>query len=218
MFLFDHMIKIYEKYKNFLLFFIFMAFLTIHYQLYASTGMPCGSVSNSLRYTLVWGSLDQNGVAMKAGQLVEAINPRGDVVGCVTSSDALYGQMFVYGEERIDNHVIVGMRDDEEIVFRVNGRIAMALPKITFSNDKEAHKVDLSVLFDATPTNPNGSLTSTPTPTTTAIVTLTPTTLPTMTATPMPTVTPTNVVPLIATPTKTTITQYLPILTNRLTR
>lgn len=217
-----------KRYKSFLLSFIFLAFLTAYYQLYAATDMVCGNVSNSLRYTLVWGNLNENGEAMKAGQLVEAINPRGEVVGCITSSDALYGQMFVYGEERIDNHVIIGMRDGEEIVFRVNGRIATALPNLMFSNDKEIHKIDLSVLSDTNPTNPNDLLTSTPTKTPSAtqtptatitiILTLTPTALPSMTATQTPTVTPTNVLPPVITPTRTTITQYLPILTNRLTR
>jgi len=78
------------------------------------------------------------------GTVVQAINPRGDTVGCFTvSSDGLYGFMRIYGEDASANPPIPGMRDGELVAFRVNGAPARATPLFYWHDDHASHRVDL---------------------------------------------------------------------------
>ena len=58
----------------------------------------CPPVQNTPQLTIVYGSVTLDGAGATVGNVVEAINPRDDVVGCfVIEAEGLYGGMFVYG-------------------------------------------------------------------------------------------------------------------------
>lgn len=82
---------------------------------------------------------------MHIGTVIEAVSPRGDVVGCYeVDSQGDYGSMYVYGEDTSVDPSVPGMRAGETIVFHVSGATATATPELTWSNDRDLHQVDLS--------------------------------------------------------------------------
>jgi len=104
---------------------------------------PTCNVQTTPYYSDVYGALLINDELAPAGSLVEALNPRGDVVGCtVTDRSGQYGAMRVYGE---DPGVVPGMRAGEVIAFRVNGQTAPPSPTLAWQNDHDIHQVDLNV-------------------------------------------------------------------------
>ncbi len=77
----------------------------------------------------VYGSVTIDGQPAPVGTVVQAINPRGDTVGCFTVTQAgQYGFMPIYGEDASQTPAIPGMRDGEMVLFKVNGILAMAAP------------------------------------------------------------------------------------------
>ena len=106
-----------------------------------------------------------DGADAPVGTIVEAVSPRGDVVGCFEVTTAgHYGAMYIYGEDTSANPPIPGMRDGETVTFRVNGVVATATPSLTWHDDKAPHQVNLS----ATTPTPTWTPTDTPTPTETS--------------------------------------------------
>jgi hypothetical protein len=80
------------------------------------------------------------------GTLIEALNPRGQVVGCfVVQAAGYYGFMPVYGEDTTATPPIPGMRDGETVRFRVGGQEAIASPLLIWHNDQNVHEVALAV-------------------------------------------------------------------------
>ena len=79
----------------------------------------------------VYGGVTIENVPAPVGTLVQAINPRGDTVGCFTVTDTgIYGDMPVYAEDATATPPIPGMRDGELVTFRVNGAQARVIPAI----------------------------------------------------------------------------------------
>ncbi|MBP7962824.1 MAG: hypothetical protein KBG20_18450 [Caldilineaceae bacterium] len=79
----------------------------------------------------VFGTVTINGAPAPVGTVIQAINPRGDTVGCVTVVTAgAFPFVRVYGEDAGASPPIPGMRDGERITFRVTGALAKSTPSI----------------------------------------------------------------------------------------
>ncbi|MGA9350941.1 MAG: hypothetical protein WBW48_19350 [Anaerolineae bacterium] len=164
----------------------------------------CPVVPNTPYFTIAYGTVQVNGADAPAGTVVEAVSPRGDVVGCAEVSDpGHYGAMYIYGEEKLADPPVPGMRDGETVTFRVNSVVATASPVLVWHNDLTSHEVALTA-SGATPTNtPAATPTPTDTPTPTPTPTATPTPTHTPMATPTSTLTPTGTPTITPTPTET---------------
>jgi hypothetical protein len=104
-------------------------------------GNPC-HVQATPNRTIATGGVTIRGEAAPAGTVIEAVNPRDDVVGCtVVSAPGAYPYVQIYGE---DPPTIPGMRDGEIIEFRVDGIPAVAQPSLYWKSDTLTHTVDLS--------------------------------------------------------------------------
>jgi hypothetical protein len=91
-----------------------------------------------------YGAVLVNGQAAPAGTLIQAVSPRGDVVGCyLVDNTGQYGLMRIYGEDMTANPPIPGMRDEDRVAFRVDGAPAVASPAFYWQDDKAAYQVDL---------------------------------------------------------------------------
>ena len=136
----------------------------------------CGSLPNSMSFTHYFGEVTIDGHLAPIGTVVQAVDPRGLVVGCFeTWSPGHYGAMRVYGT---DFGSIPGLYPGEEVRFLVNGEEVNLPSPIIFHDDWDLHQVDLS---ESIPT---------PESTATAAPTLEPTTQPTTIPEPEPTATP----------------------------
>jgi hypothetical protein len=110
---------------------------------------PVCTVPATPNFTNAYGYLLLNGVPAPVNTVVQAFNPRGDVVGCfVVDAEGQYGFMRIYGEDTSVSPAIPGMRSSEMVAFRVNGAKAVATPSLYWDGDKASHQVDL----DAGPT------------------------------------------------------------------
>lgn len=139
----------------------------------------CPPIPNTPYFTIAYGTVLVDGMNAPAGTIVEAVSPRGDVVGCFeVSTSGHYGAMYIYGEDASAEPPIPGMRDGEEVSFYVDGVEATAVPVLIWHDDHELHEVNLTA--------------SSPTPTPAA-----PTPTPTRADTPTPTATPTALPDLI---------------------
>ena len=156
----------------------------------------CPDVATTPTFLIVYGSVTLDGPSVPAETIVLARNPRGDVVGCFeTHTTGLYGAMFVYGEDTSVDPLIPGMRSGEALQFEVAGHPAAADPALTWENDRDLHRVDLSGSTSATPApTPTGLPTATaipsPDPTATDVPSPTSSPSPTATGTPTPGGTP----------------------------
>ncbi|MBM4457991.1 MAG: hypothetical protein FJ011_09545, partial [Chloroflexi bacterium] len=104
-------------------------------------GNPC-HVQPTPNRTIATGGVTIRGAAAPAGTVIEAVNPRDDVVGCtVVSAAGAYPYVQIYGE---DPPTIPGMRDGEIIEFRVNGIPAVTQPSLYWKSDTLTHTVNLS--------------------------------------------------------------------------
>ncbi|NLE75693.1 MAG: DNRLRE domain-containing protein, partial [Chloroflexi bacterium] len=82
-------------------------------------------------YTLAYGEVLLNGVPAPIGTIVQALSPRGDVVGCVpVLTPGSYGLMPVYGEDPGGSPPVPGMRAQEKARFFING--LPAVPDVGF--------------------------------------------------------------------------------------
>ena len=102
----------------------------------------CSGVQPTPNFSEYYGSVSLDGEAAPAGTLVEAYSPRGDKVGCVqVSVPGYYPYMRVYGEEG----TTPGMRNNEEVTFKVGGHLATTDPSpVIWFNDWDQHQVNLS--------------------------------------------------------------------------
>jgi hypothetical protein len=92
--------------------------------------------------TLVYGEVKVNGKPAPVGTVVEAITGDGTVAGCGVVKDAgKLGLTQVYGGSENDP----GFAEGETIRWRVNGTEANASITLTWSNDRDAHELTLSV-------------------------------------------------------------------------
>ena len=107
-----------------------------------TTQQTCSGVQPTPNFSEYYGSVLLDGEAAPAGTLVEAYSPRGDKVGCVQISvPGYYPYMRVYGEEG----TTPGMRNNEEVTFRVGGHLATADPSpVIWINDWDQHEVNLT--------------------------------------------------------------------------
>lgn len=80
-----------------------------------------------------------------AGTLIQAFDPRGQLVGSfIVSTSGQYGYMRIYGEDATAAVPIPGMRSDELVSFKVNGIDAVATPSFYWEDDHLVHRVDLA--------------------------------------------------------------------------
>jgi hypothetical protein len=105
-------------------------------------GDPCHVVATPYR-TIATGAATIRGAPAPAGTVIEAVNPRDQVVGCtVVTTPGAYPYMQIYGE---DPPSIPGMRDGEIVEFRINGIPAVGRPSLYWRNDSNPHTVDLGI-------------------------------------------------------------------------
>ncbi|RLC76238.1 MAG: hypothetical protein DRI61_13645 [Chloroflexi bacterium] len=103
----------------------------------------CDQVIQTPARTIAYGSVTIGGEPAPVGTVIQALNPRDEVVGCfVVQQAGQYGYMQIYGEDPPD---IPGMRPGEIVEFRVNGIPAVATPLLYWQDDKAPHQVDLAV-------------------------------------------------------------------------
>jgi len=96
-------------------------------------------------FSQVYGNVALAGTSAPPGTVVQAISPRGDIVGCFTvTNNGLYGFMRIYGEDSSANPPIPGMRAGELVSFKVSGSPAIATPLFYWQDDKASHPVDLN--------------------------------------------------------------------------
>jgi hypothetical protein len=104
-------------------------------------GPACDQVLPTPYRTLAYGGVTIGGQPAPAGTVVQALNPRGDLVGCFELGQAGdYGFMQIYGEDA----QIPGMRVGEMVEFRVNGSPVVPNPPLYWQDDQAAHAVDLT--------------------------------------------------------------------------
>lgn len=112
------------------------------------TGQPltCDHVRPTPYFTDSFGYLSYFAMPGQIGQRVEALNPRGEVIGCyIVDVEGQYGFMRIFGEDTGTNPVTPGMRAGEKVTYRVSGFPAYAIPELTFQDDHAIHQVDLEV-------------------------------------------------------------------------
>jgi len=96
-------------------------------------------------FTDVYGDVTILSEGAPAGTVIEALNPRGETVGCfVVSAAGQYGFMRIYGEDTTATPPIPGMRAGELTAFRVNGAPAVAAPLLYWQADYATQRVDLN--------------------------------------------------------------------------
>lgn len=116
----------------------------------SAAGSPEGcDVQTTPYFTHFFGTLQYGDTPAPVGTQVEAMNPRGDVVGCFqVISDGLYGYLRVYGEDMTATPPIPGMRAGEPVSFRLNGTQGMTEPpQVAWTDDKGIHMVDIHAEF-----------------------------------------------------------------------
>lgn len=103
------------------------------------------NVSQTPYFSETYGDVLIENIGAPVGSLVEAISPRGDIVGCfVVENAGSYGFLRIYGEDTTADPIIPGMRAGEIVTYRVNGATATANPSYYWQDDHTSHKVDLN--------------------------------------------------------------------------
>lgn len=101
--------------------------------------------SSTPYFSQVYGDVLISGQPAAAGTVVQALDPRGNTVGCFTvGRSGQYGFMRLYGEDTSVNPPIPGMRDGELAIFYVNGALAVSTPLFNWHDDRLSHRVDLN--------------------------------------------------------------------------
>jgi hypothetical protein len=96
-------------------------------------------------FSEAYGDVTVLGTPAPLGAIVQAINPRGETVGCFTvTREGKYGFMRIYGEDATANPPIAGMRDGELVSFKVNGAAAVVTPTFTWHDDRAQRRADLN--------------------------------------------------------------------------
>lgn len=80
---------------------------------------PCGHVTASPEFTVVYGDVSLNGAPVPVGTKIEVVTPRGEVAGCrVVTANGILGMTHVYGAYQ---GTVTGFEVGEEMAFLVNG-------------------------------------------------------------------------------------------------
>jgi len=96
-------------------------------------------------FSQAYGAVTVSGQPAPTGTIVQALNPRGETVGCFTVGSAgSYGFMRIYGEDTSVNPAIPGMRDNELVIFTVNGEDAVSTPLLNWHDDRANHNIALA--------------------------------------------------------------------------
>lgn len=102
-------------------------------------------------FSNVWGNVTINvtdtnpGQVAPVGTLIQAVSPRGEIVGTYTvDTEGQYGFMRIYGEDVTASPIIPGMKANELVSFLVNGAPAVAKPSFYWQDNHLTHRVDLS--------------------------------------------------------------------------
>lgn len=96
-------------------------------------------------FSETYGSVLLEDLNAPLGSVIQALNPRGDTVGCFTvTTEGSYGFMRIYGEDTSETPIIPGMRTGEMVEYRVNGAPAIASPLFYWSDDHAAHNINLN--------------------------------------------------------------------------
>ena len=96
-------------------------------------------------FSETYGSVMIENLNAPLGSVIQALNPRGDTVGCFTvTSEGSYGFMRIYGEDTSETPIIPGMRAGEMVEYRVNGAPAVSSPLFYWSDDHAAHNINLN--------------------------------------------------------------------------
>ena len=117
------------------------------WQAQEAAAQGCPDVAATPWYTMAYGTVLIDGVDAPVGTVVEAVSPRGDVVGCQEVKDPYPGQypaLFIYREDASANPPIPGMREGETVLFRVAGYGATATPNLIFRADRELYEINLT--------------------------------------------------------------------------
>jgi len=105
---------------------------------------PCQGVSPTPNFSESYGSILINNQPAPVGTVVQALNPRGDIVGCAeVNTSGQYGLLRVYGEDTNVFPTIAGMRSGELVSYKISGAPAAATPAFYWSNDRASHVIDL---------------------------------------------------------------------------
>ncbi|MGB5051468.1 MAG: CARDB domain-containing protein [Caldilineaceae bacterium] len=101
----------------------------------------CG-VTPTPYWTYAYGSVTIEGAPALPGTVVTAENENGDVVGCYRVEQAgFYSFMPIFGA----SDPTPGMAEGQQVKFRVNGQLAVAIPTLSWTNDKDIHRIDLTI-------------------------------------------------------------------------
>ena len=93
-------------------------------------------------FTIFHGTAKLGNHPYPVGTSIEALSPRGEVVGCAqVGEDGTYPFLRVYGAD--DN--IHGMQADEPVTFRVNSRLVSINKPPRWQNDRDIHRLDLRI-------------------------------------------------------------------------
>jgi hypothetical protein len=96
-------------------------------------------------FSQAYGDVLVSGLGADPVTVVQALNTRGDTVGCFTVGiGGKYGTMRLYGEDSTARPVIPGLRDGELVIFKVNGATAVSSPLLYWHDDRASHEVDLN--------------------------------------------------------------------------
>jgi hypothetical protein len=110
--------------------------------------LPAGSAcaaSVTPYFSQAYGDVLVSGLGADPGTVVQALNTRGETVGCFSvGTGGQYGFMRLYGEDTSVNPVIPGLRDGELVIFKVNGATAVSSPLLYWHDDRASHEVDLN--------------------------------------------------------------------------
>ena len=107
----------------------------------------CGSVQATPYSTIAYGNVLINSAPAVVGTKIEALNTKGDLVGCfLTTKEGLYGYMPIYGEDVGSSPAIPGMKANEMVRFRVNGAPAFTSTSLYWQDDHDQHQVDLNLV------------------------------------------------------------------------
>lgn len=109
-----------------------------------ASASACPTVAHTPFFTLLYGAATFDNAPAVLGSTVEALNPRGDVVGCFEiTTVGQYGTMFVYGEDTSVEPPLAGMRVGETITLRLAGKPVSNSPLPIWTDDRDLHLINL---------------------------------------------------------------------------
>ncbi len=119
----------------------------------SSQTVTCGTLKVPItpNFTEIYNNVTLNEQPAPVGTVIEATDPRGNVVGCfVVTVAGQYGTMRIYGEDTSVTPNIAGLRDGETVTFKVSGLPAQATPTLVWHNDHSQQPINLVAPATAT--------------------------------------------------------------------